>query len=63
MYRVTRTRHIRLEGGKSVVLREGPRGVRDDGEGTVTDLDAGVRKALPANVLKELIADGTIVKE
>lgn len=59
MYRVTQKRHIRLDGGRSVVLQEGPRGLSDDG----VDRDEGLRKALPAEVLAALIEDGTIVEE
>ena len=67
MYQITRKCHIRLEGGKSVVLQEGPRGVvsadpRDPEAGTI-DLDANLRKLLPDKTFQALIKDGTIIEE
>ena len=60
MYHITKTRHVRLDGGRSVVLREGPRGVQPDFDGNPVDLDAGLEKALGSDVLARLIEDGTI---
>ena len=62
MYHITKTRHVRLDGGRSVVLREGPRGVQPDLDGNPVDLDAGLEKALGSTVLARLIEDGTIVE-
>lgn len=63
MYHVTKTTHIRLPGGRSVVLREGPRGVVHDPDGNPVDLDAGLERALGADTLKDLLTKGVIRKE
>ena len=61
MYFVTQLTHVRLPGGRSVVLSPGPRGTRLN---AITeereDLDAGLRKAVPEDVLAGLIASGVI---
>ena len=63
MFYVTKHKHVRLDGGRSVVLREGARGLQKDYEtGEVVDADARLRKSLPESVLASLIADGTIVE-
>ena len=60
MYHITKNRHVRLENSRSVVLREGPRGVQPDLDGNPVDLDAGLEKALGSAALARLIEDGTI---
>ena len=63
MFYVTKHRHVRLEGGRSVVIREGARGLQKDSDtGKVVDADAQLRKSIPESVLDALIADGTIVE-
>mgnify|MGYP001558409096 CR=1 FL=1 len=61
MYYVTKTRHIRASGGRSVVLSAGPRGqiinpITEESE----NLDAKLVKALPPEIFKALLKDGTI---
>ena len=62
MYYITKTQQVRLDGGRSVVLREGPRGKRVYNAFTeeYDNQDAGLEKALGSEKLQSLIASGLI---
>lgn len=61
MYYVTKTKHVRLDGGRSVVLREGPRGLQlNPITEEMEDLDAKLKKAFPDRMFQSLLRDGTI---
>lgn len=61
MYEVTKTMHIRLPNGRSVVLQVGRRGVQNV-NGQDVDLDEKLRRALGPEKFQELIDDGDIIE-